>query len=186
MGFINAFKAGYKKSAEESKIRMEKEKAEKEERKKCLAEFNRRLDLNDAARADKTYQKLEKKSVELHEKIEEAYAVLRNLDDYQSANADKFISMCEKYFDMTTELKPYREKYEYMPLYADPYKRLAMVYEKREDYYNAAMICVRSINDGLPNDGPKSSMRNRLSRMIKKGKLEPTDEMKIILSETFE
>lgn len=186
MGFMDSFKAGIKKASEEAKAKAEKESAEKAEREKYLAETNRMRALNDAARADKAYQKIYKKSLDLHAKIEDAYSVLRNTDSYNTESGDKFILMCEKYISMIPELLPYWEKYEYGTLYAMPYTRLAMTYEKRGDFYNAAQICVRSINDGLPNDGPKSTMRNRLSRMIKKGKFEPTEEMQKILLEIFE
>lgn len=186
MGFMDSIKAGIKKASDDAKAKAEKEAAERAEREEYLAEVNRVQALHDAERADKAYQKIYKKSLDLHAKIEDAYSVLRNMDAYNTESGDKFISMCEKYISMVPELLPYWEKYEYGTLYAMPYTRLAMVYEKREDFYNAAQVCVRSINDGLPNDGPKSTMRNRLSRMIKKGKFEPTEEMQKILSEIFE
>lgn len=186
MGFMDSLKSSIKKASEEAREKAEKEKAEKEEREKYLAETKRKQYLCDAARADQEYQKLRKRSENLYTKIEDAYTVLRNMDAYNTESGNKFISMCEKYFSMTTELWPYWEKYEIDVLYAMPYTRLSMVYEKRGDYYNAALVCVRSINDGFPYDGPASRMHNRLSRMIKKGKFEPTEEMKKILSEIFE
>ena len=186
MGFMDSLKSGIKKVSDEAKAKAEREKAEKEEREKYLAEINRQQALCDAARADQAYQKLRKRSENLHTKIEDAYTVLRNMDAYNTESGDKFISMCEKYFAMTPELWPYWKKYEIDVLYAMPYTRLSMVYEKRGDYYNAALICVRSINDGFPYDGPAARMQNRLSRMIKKGKFEPTEEMQKILSEIFE
>lgn len=134
---------------------------------------------------DKKLQKLLYSLSALNEKIEESYAVLRNMNDFSGRNADKVISLCEKYILLLKDEIPYRKKYEFNRKYATAYKRLAMIYENRGDYYKAAQTCVRSINDGYPNDGSKSSMRKRLSRMIKKGNLKPTWEMQKILSETF-
>lgn len=175
MGFMDSIKTSIKKATDE-----------KSEKQKYLAEIDRKTDLMSAARSDAAYQALYKKSISLYQKVEAAYAVIRNTEDFHGDNSEKFVSLCEQYFSIEAEMRPYREKYDDTALYADPYKRLSMLYEKRGDFYNAALVCVRSINDGFPYDGPHSNMQSRLSRMIKKGKFEPSEEMKNILSEVFE
>lgn len=57
------------------------------------------------------------------------------------------------------------------------YYRLAMVYEKRGEYKQAAQVCIEALQADQADDGTKGGMQARLQRMIKKGKFEPTQEM---------
>ena len=186
MGFMDSFKAGIKKASEEAKAKAEKEKQEKEEYKRRALENERKMELYRASRDDKKYQSLRGSWIDSNSKIEESYSVINSLNAFGDTAGDKFLEQCEKHISLSKKIEPYWKKYEVNISWGGIYKRIAMAYEKRGDYYNSALSCVRAKNEGFTNDGTNGGYRGRLARMIKKGKFEPTEEMQKILLEIFE
>lgn len=135
-----------------------------------------------AKKNDVKYQRLLAENNSLHEEISSEYAIIRNLNLYQSPQADQFEQKCIQAIALIEMLFPFWEKYrEPLPTYCEPAKRLAMLYEKQNRFEDAAFICVKACRLGMPNDGTKGGMRGRLSSSIKKGGLTPNSEMKSIL-----
>ncbi len=114
------------------------------------------------------------------EEIESIWSVITNLGIYNTNESDILINKCIKNIeDLTTMLKcakaiEYDSSY---PSHIPAYVRLAMLYEKREDYKSGIDICVEAIRHGAINDGSKGKMYGRLARLIKKSGMEPTQEM---------
>lgn len=186
MGFMDSLKSGIKKVSDEAKAKAEREKAEKEELERRMLENEREMALYYASRDDKKYQALRDTWIESHSKIEESYSVINSLNAFGEAAGDKFLEQCEKHIVLSQIIEPYWEKYEVDISWGGIYKRIAMAYEKRGDYFNSAQACVCAINEGFTDDGTTGGYRGRLARMIKKGKLEPTEEMQKVLLEIFE
>ena len=119
------------------------------------------------------------------EEIESMWSVITNLGIYNTNESDILINKCIKNIeDLTTMLKcakaiKYDSSY---PPHVPAYVRLAMLYEKREDYESGIDICVEAIRHGAINDGSKGKMYGRLARLIKKSGIEPTEEMISLIS----
>ena len=119
------------------------------------------------------------------EEIESMWSVITNLGIYNTNESDILINKCIKNIeDLTTMLKcakaiKYDSSY---PPHVPAYVRLAMLYEKREDYKSGIDICVEAIRHGAINDGSKGKMYGRLARLIKKSGIEPTEEMISLIS----
>lgn len=103
---------------------------------------------------------------------------------YAAPLGDETIALCEQAISLRKELLPSLAEYDWVRHNNDPYKRLAVVYEKRGDYQQAAAVSLRALQDGLPNDGNAKGFAGRLDRMLKRGQLQPTDEMKQYLSKS--
>ena len=186
MGFMDSIKAGIKKASDDAKAKAEKEKKEQEEREKRLLDIEHSIMLYDLMKKDKKYMSMQAAWDESRTKIDESYSVINSLNAFGEAAGDKFIKHCEKHIQLSKDLEPYWKKYEMTYYWGEVYKRLAMAYEKRGDYFNSAQSCVRAIQDGYTDDKTTGGYRGRLARMIKKGKFEPTEEMQKILLEIFE
>lgn len=134
------------------------------------------------AQADREYQTDLKKLYALYDKIRERYTVINNVGSFFDASADMLIADCLEAFDLNMKT---REKAKYYGLelvtMATELKTLAMVYEKRQEYNQAAMFCAMAIENGFTSDGTAGGMRGRLARMIKKGNIELTDQLRDIL-----
>lgn len=133
--------------------------------------------------ADKQYQAALSASYAIETEIKETYSVITNVGSFGGEAGDKLIDRCVEAInldDSIREKRAYydRNKYEY----STPHKILSMVYEKREDYQRAAMVCVLAIEKGYTKDGTNGGMRGRLARMIKKGDLPISEQMKEILN----
>ena len=119
------------------------------------------------------------------EEIESMWSVITNLGIYNTNESDILINKCIKNIeDLATMLKcaksiEYDSSY---PPHVPAYVRLAMLYEKREDYESGIDICVEAIRHGAINDGSKGKMYGRLARLIKKSGIEPTEEMISLIS----
>ena len=119
------------------------------------------------------------------EEIESMWSVITNLGIYNTNESDILINKCIKNIeDLATMLKcaksiEYDSSY---PPHVPAYVRLAMLYEKREDYKSGIDICVEAIRHGAINDGSKGKMYGRLARLIKKSGIEPTEEMISLIS----
>lgn len=104
-----------------------------------------------------------------YEKLEKMYSALYNLKDYFSANTERFIELCQHDISLVDDYVRIHNMYNSsMPTAYPSFKRLAMIYEKRNEYDKAIEVCVQSIKKGFPDDGTSGGMYGRLARMIKK------------------
>ena len=133
--------------------------------------------------ADTEYQEDLKRFYDLITEIRESYSVINAVGSFSEKPAERLIDRCAVAIALDIELKEKREYYEnHVFDMSEPAKTLAMVFEKRQEYENAAGICALAIENGFTADGTNGGMRGRLARMIKKGKLSLTDEYKKILN----
>lgn len=131
------------------------------------------------ARADKQYQEDLNKYYEFYNKINERYTVISNVGSFLDEPANILISECIEAFKLNLKIREKREYYEQAKFDQAPeMKTLSMVYEKRGEYDQAALVCAMAVDSGFPADGTAGGMRGRLARMIKKGNLELTDQFK--------
>lgn len=115
--------------------------------------------------SDKYYSQLEA--------IQENWSIMYNLKKYTGKHADKFEQMCLDNILLYKQKTAIERKHgDTTPQNAPAFKRLAMLYEKQEDFEKSVAVCINALNNGAYGDG----MRNRLSRMIKKAGREPTIE----------
>ena len=135
------------------------------------------------ALSDKEYQTTKAEFYAILTEIKETYSVLTNIASFNSEAGDRLINLCAEAIyrdDAIREKRAYYDSSKYE--YCEPYKILSMAYEKREDYQRAATVCVVAIQKGYTKDGTSGGMRGRLARMIKKGDLPTSDQMKEILN----
>lgn len=145
-------------------------------------EYQNALRLYDEAHADLSYQHDLNQFYDFLTKIREDYSVINSLSSFDSELADRLIDNCAATIILETKLKEKREYYENRKFdVSEGAKILAMVFEKRGEYDNAAAVCVMAIENGFPADYTSGGMRGRLARMIKKGNLPLTEEFKKIL-----
>lgn len=146
-------------------------------------EYLNALQLYDEAQADAEYQRKLSQLYALLTHIQEAYSVINNVDSFSDTAGDNLIESCAKAMSIEADIRKKREYYENQVFdMSPPCKTLAMIFEKRCEYQRAATICVYAIENGYTNDGTKGGMRGRLARMIKKGDLPLTDNLKNILN----
>ena len=114
------------------------------------------------------------------EKIEVMWSVIKNLDLMQSKEAEIFEKLCISnkcdYIKMNEFDKKHNKDY-VIPPHAPAFVRLAMLYEKQEQWQKAINICAEAIRNGAIEDGSKGKMYGRLARMIKKSGINPTPEV---------
>ena len=113
--------------------------------------------------------------------IPKAYNALRNSGIFEGPSADEFLILCNQAISLRREILPQLEKGDWIFTHGEGYKRLAMVLEKRGDFQGAAEMCLLALRDGATSDGSQSGMAGRMARMLKKGKIPPTAEMKTYL-----
>lgn len=146
-------------------------------------EYRKALRLYDEAQRDKEYQKKLTQYYELITQIQEAYSVINSLGAFSGNAGDNLIESCAEAIGLELDIRGKRQYYENQVFDMSPAcKTLAMILEKRCEYQRAATICVYAIENGYANDGTKGGMRGRLARMIKKGNLPLTDNLKTILN----
>ena len=112
------------------------------------------------------------------DKLPKAYNHVRESGSFTSPAAEELIRQCALVIAQRRVLLPSLSPNDWIASHGEAYKRLAMICEKREDYEGAAEICLTALRDGATNDGSQSGMAGRLRRMLKKGHLQPTDEMR--------
>lgn len=135
------------------------------------------------AQMDKEYQYALSSYYSIVEEIRETYTVINNLSSFDSEAGDKLVERCIRAINIDDLIRDKRDYYDSATYeYCDPYKILCMIFEKREEYKWAASVCVASIQKGYTKDGTSGGMRGRLARIIKKGGLPLTEEMKEILN----
>ena len=146
-------------------------------------EYRKALKLYDEAQADKEHQKNLSQYFELITKIKETYSVINNLGSFSDAEGDELIESCALAMGMEESIREKRQYYEDCVFDMSPVcKTLAMIFEKRGEYQRAATICAYAIENGYIADGTTGGMRGRLARMIKKGNLPLTDNLKELLN----
>ena len=146
-------------------------------------EYRKAMQLYDEAQRDKVYQKKLNRYFELLTQIQEKYSVINNIGSFSADEGDVLIASCAEAIELEKDIREKREYYEdHIFDMSPPCKTLAMIFEKRGEYQQAATICVYAIENGYPNDGTKGGMRGRLARMMKKGDLPLTDNLKNILN----
>lgn len=146
-------------------------------------EYRKALKLYDEAHADKEYQDKLTQYYEFLTQIQETYSVINNIGSFCGEEGEKLIENCALAMGIEENIREKRQYYEDRVLdMSPPCKTLAMVFEKRGDYQTAATICAYAIENGYVSDGTKSGMRGRLARMIKKGNLPLTDNLKELLN----
>ena len=184
MGFFDFFKKH--KKGETSAERNAIEKREDQSQEKLAfheQEYRRALQLYDKAHADTEYQKKLSQYYELLTQIKETYSVINNVGSFSDDAGDELIKSCALAINIEADIKEKRERYEDCVFdMSSPCKTLAMIFEKRCEYQRAATICVYAIQNGYTSDGTSGGMRGRLARMIKKGDLPLTDNIKNILN----
>lgn len=134
---------------------------------------------------DEIAEKLSDKYYDHMDKIQKMWSVLYNLKAFQSDQAIEFEQCCKENINEWIEYKSYCEGKGFFTEnavhYVPAYVRLSMLYERQGKLFEAIQICVEAIKNGAYNDHNPSSMYGRLSRLIKKAKVEPSDEIKHIL-----
>lgn len=146
-------------------------------------EYREALRRYDEAHSDTEYQEKLTTYFSIIEKIQEMYSVLNNVGSFSSEAGNKLISDCFEAISIENDIREKREYYDNMTFdMSTPCKTLSMIFEKREEYEKAACICVSAIEKGYHADGTKGGMRGRLARIIKKGNLPLSDNMKKILN----
>ena len=134
---------------------------------------------------DETFRELGHIYYDHMQKIEAMWSVLYNLNLYNSDQANSFELKCRENINDWLAYKTYDLKQNYNIIYdihtVPAFKRLAMLYERQGKYDKAAEICLEAIKSEAYQDGTSSTMYGRLARMIKKGKLTPTEEMAVYL-----
>ncbi len=140
-------------------------------------EMSRKQDLYMEAWKDEQFRSLQSQYYKLIEEIENDYTVFINGLGGDN-DGTKLENKCIHGTILFHELVPYWTKYEQTaPNSSPPFKRLAMLREKRGDYEGAALACVQQMRLGAFGDSSKSGMRGRLARLIKKGNLSQNEEI---------
>lgn len=114
------------------------------------------------------------------EKIESAWSVLQNLKVFYGEQADSFETLCRKNAQDYHRMTEYDKSIDpncVIPKHAPAFVRLAMLYEKREDYEQAITVCVEAIQCGAYDDGSKGKMYGRLARLIRKSGIDVNPEI---------
>ena len=134
---------------------------------------------------DKKFMSLQQIYYDNSQKIESQWSILYNLKTYTGSNADRYMELCrlniQQYTKMNDRGKHYTD-YE-SPLGVPAYKRLAMLYEKQGNYEASFEVCIEAIKSGILYDGNKSGFKGRAARMIKKGNIQPDEEIITLLME---
>lgn len=135
---------------------------------------------------DAEYQMLSDKYYKMSEKIEATYSVINSMNAFDKSAGDTFIELCRETIDIIERIYPKWKMYNQVPYANNVYKRMAMAYEKRGQYKEAADVCLEAIRIGFESDGTNGGYLGRMVRMLKKGKIEPNSEMKYLISKMFE
>lgn len=182
MGFFKKLKQTYQQQMSErlaADFRATKERIEEQER------FEREYAIFEKRNKDTAYQRENAKYWNTSMEIDEKYSILTNLGDFNTPAADKLLEICYEQIDRAKRLREKWALYNEGAGRINAYQRIAMIYEKRGEHLKAAEACLMAVNDGQKEDGTKGGMLGRMTRMLKKGGLEPTEEMKAVLLKAF-
>lgn len=109
------------------------------------------------------------------EQIEALWSVIYNLKMYNSQKANEFEDLCNNNLLSLQAMLDEEQRRGFgrqTPPLVPAYKRLAMLYEKQENYKEAIGVCVEAIEAGAYNDGSAGKMYGRLARLIRKSGIE--------------
>lgn len=110
---------------------------------------------------------------EMLERIERNWSVIYNSNAYHSDLADQLAEDCFESIQLYEKLCAFYKKHgEKTPPSAPAFKRLAMLFERQEEYEMAIAVCRRAILSGETGSNPAS----RLIRLAKKANRNLTDE----------
>lgn len=125
----------------------------------------------------KESEPLLKEYEQANSKIESEWALISNLQDYQGERAEDFINLCGSVINQYCFFKMADESISRIKT-VPAYKRLVMLFEKRQEYDLAARVCCGAIRDGI-------DMKKQLARNIGKQQREPTQQEERLLNETL-
>lgn len=136
---------------------------------------------NDSAWSDRRHKAITDKYFSQMHSIEEEWSITYNLNDFSGKCAQKLERECIENIKLYKEMAKIEQLYnETPPPNAPAFKRLAMLYEKQNNFEEAVSVCCEALRAGAWGD----NMRSRLARMIKKTGRAPTDEeMKLMNNE---
>lgn len=113
------------------------------------------------------------------EEIGVKYSVLNNSRVYFGRRMDELIALCKRDIELAPIIKQYYNEMfvdNRLPTY-ESYKRLAIIYEKRREYAEAAQVCASAIMLGFDDDGTTGKMYGRLARLLRlRGVKQTADE----------
>lgn len=118
------------------------------------------------------------------EQLECMWSVIKNLDLLKSKEAKTFEKLCfdnKRNFQNMVGFDKRHNKDYITPPHAPCYVRLAMLYEKQEEWKKAIDICAEAIRLGAYDDHSKGKMYGRLARMLKKAGIKPTKEIAMFI-----
>lgn len=145
-----------------------------------------------ASELSEKYRPLLDQHMAYMDQYEKLYSVLMNSHMLKSEQGDRLISILIEDIKLFDKLKERDQEFgELYKTRGDEYSsertsfksftRLAIVYEKREEYAKAAELCAQAIALGVTNDGTQGGMAGRLARICKKGNLELSNYLNINL-----
>lgn len=133
------------------------------------------LDIDSIEALNKKYRPIMDRHLELLEKIGQKYTVARELEGYDSPDMDQVITLCEQDISLVGDILEYSRQYDEIrgrdykqPMPYEAFKRLSIIYEKRGEYEQAAMVCKRALDMGITRDGTDGGMLGRFARLSKK------------------
>ena len=109
------------------------------------------------------------------EDIENKYKVLYNLKDFFGPRMDNLIAHCERDISIAEEYIAVHHRFgqQIPPSYVS-FKRLAIIYEKRQEYDAGIEVCLKAIKLGFTDNG---DMYGRVARLLRKsGRIEEADK----------
>jgi hypothetical protein len=149
-------------------------------------EWNKLISVNNWCFKEDIYQKYQKEVKEVSDNyfyllplIQREWSVLHNLNQFNGQQAKEFEKMCLQDISYYIKMRNINLKYnEKSPLNVPAFTRLAMLYEKQEEFEKSAVICKEACILGIDE-------RSRLLRMLKKAGRTPTAEENAIIESNF-
>lgn len=109
------------------------------------------------------------------EDIENKYKVLYNLKEFFGPRMDNLIDHCERDISIVEEYIAVHHRFgqQIPPSYVS-FKRLAIIYEKRQEYDAGIEVCLKAIKLGFTDNG---DMYGRVARLLRKsGRIDEADK----------
>lgn len=139
---------------------------------KKRAELDARIAQSDEM--ERKYGNTIEKHNALVDQIGKAYSVAKQAYGYLSPEMERVIELCLD--DITLAPAVLERNHEWDRIYGDgkqhpehydTYKRLAIIYEKRKEYQNAADVCKQAMDNGVTSDGTEGGYPGRYAKMVK-------------------
>lgn len=107
----------------------------------------------------------------LLEKIKEEYPKAKDTGNYFGKEMKRVMRLCTQDIGIAEECRDLWRKYDHylddLPDYPS-FARLAIIYEKREEYAKAIDVCTEAIRLGYESDGTKNGLKGRIARLLRK------------------